>query len=123
MLFSIYIDIVLETLESSNLGCFINNRCVNSYLYADDLILISPSVHGLQSLISLANITFLGLGFEINPSKSCCLRIGNRFMSKCQDICINGTPLPWVKEAKYLGVVFKMLNSFPVIIIIIIISR
>jgi len=107
LLFSIYIDSVLDILDSSNLGCFINNRCVNSFLYADDLILISPSVHGLQALLSLASVSFLNLGFEINPSKSCCLRIGHRFMSSCQDICVNGTPIHWVKEARYLGVVFK----------------
>jgi hypothetical protein len=28
-------------------------------------------------------------------------------MSSCHDICVNGTPIPWVKEARYLGVVFK----------------
>ena len=107
LLFSIYIDEVLDILEASSLGCFTNYRCVNSFLYADDLILISPSVTGLQDLLSLAAVSFGSLGFEINPSKSCCLRIGNRCMTPCQNISVNGTFIPWVKEAKYLGVVFK----------------
>lgn len=112
LLFSAYIDVVLDILEESNLGCFINRRCLNSFLYADDLILISPSVHDLQSLLSLASVSFFDLGLQINPSKSCCLRIGNRCMVTCQNINVNGISIPWVSEARYLGVVINRNKSF-----------
>ena len=107
LLFSLFIDSILDVLESSGLGCFINNRCLNSFLYADDLVLLSPSVHDLQALLTLSSNSFLSLGLEINPLKSCCLRVGSRHMVKCQDLNVNGSPVAWVKETKYLGVFFK----------------
>jgi len=48
LLFSIYVDSVLKYLENSKLGCFVNYQCYNSFMYADDLILLSTSVTDLQ---------------------------------------------------------------------------
>jgi len=44
LLFSLYVDCVLDKLENSGLGCFNNSRCYNSYMYADDLIIITTSL-------------------------------------------------------------------------------
>lgn len=112
LLFAAYVDIVLTILEESNLGCYINKRCLNSFLYADDLILIAPSVLDLQSLLSLSSDSFLNLGLEINPGKSYCLRVGNRCRATCQDIKVNGKLIPWVSEARYLGIVIKRNTHF-----------
>jgi len=111
-LFSAFVDNVLDILESSACGCFINKRCVNSFLYADDLILLSPSVYDLQALFSLSSEAFLDLGLEINPSKTCCLRVGGRHMIPCCNIVVNGSSLQWVKETRYLGVVIKSSKHF-----------
>jgi len=42
--FTLYFDGLFKILESSNLGCFIDDFCVNSLMYADDLIVIALSV-------------------------------------------------------------------------------
>ena len=47
-LFAVYVDDVLNKLENSKLGCVIKNKCVNSFMYADDLILLSISIHDMQ---------------------------------------------------------------------------
>ena len=52
ILFSLYVDLVLTKLESSNSGCFLGYQCLNSFLYADDLILLSISVDHLQKLFN-----------------------------------------------------------------------
>ena len=52
LLFSAYVDTVLIELGKTNSGCFINKLCLNSFMYADDLILLSISVTDLQDLLS-----------------------------------------------------------------------
>ena len=107
LLFSSYVDLVLSDLEDSTLGCFIKGQCVNSFLYADDLLLISISVSDLQLLLNVCSNTFAFLDLHINMMKSCCLRFGNRHRSKCKEISLNNTNLAWVNESKYLGVTLK----------------
>ena len=71
LLFSAYVDIVLAELEKSSRGCFINKRCFNSFMYADDLILLSISVVDLQALLSLSVEIFGTLDLQINAKKPC----------------------------------------------------
>ena len=112
LLFSAYVDIVLSALEKSSLGCFINKKCFNSFLYADDLILLSISVADLQMLLNSAIEIFESLDLQINESKTVCLRIGCRFLSPCSALRVNGIELSSVKEVKYLGVFIKSGKKF-----------
>jgi hypothetical protein len=57
-LFAISVDAVLLKLEKSKLGCFINYDCYNSFMYADDLILLSVSLLHLQLLVNLCQLEF-----------------------------------------------------------------
>ena len=107
LLFSLYVDSVLKSLENSKLGCYIGDVCCNSFMYADDLILISSSVTGLQSLLKLCATSFTELDLPINLSKCHCLRIGPRWKKKCANINICGQKLEWVKEIGYLGITIK----------------
>ncbi len=107
LLFSVYINILLIELEKTKLGCFINGRCFNSFLYADDLLLLSISVVDLQLLVDKCSEVLLSLDLQVNIKKSMCLRIGKRFKSQCKCISINDQAIEWVSEAKYLGVTLK----------------
>ena len=107
LLFSAYIDVILSELEKSNCGCFINSKCFNSFLYADDLILVSISVIDLQLLLDKCSQIFKSLDLQINASKTNCLRIGPKYRSFCNPIFLNDLALEWVKEARYLGVFIK----------------
>ena len=53
LLFAVCVDDLLIKLENSNIGCFISSLCCNSFMYADDLILISVTVQDLQSLVNI----------------------------------------------------------------------
>lgn len=112
LLFSLYIDCVLGHLESSGLGCYVNKVCMNSFLYADDLIVLSISVSDLQLLIDCCASVFSKLDLQINSSKSQCLRIGPRFKAVCSNIFIDDISLDWVNESKYLGVIIKTGKQF-----------
>jgi hypothetical protein len=107
LLFSAYIDILLIELEKSKLGCFINGKCFNSFLYADDLLLMSISITDLQTMTNKCVEILNSLDLQINAEKTCCLRIGKRYQSACKEISIDGCLVRWVREAKYLGVVLK----------------
>ena len=44
LLFSLYVDSVLKSLENSKLGCYIGDVCCNSFMYAVELILLLAPV-------------------------------------------------------------------------------
>lgn len=94
ILFAIYIDDLIST----------NNR-FSIVVYADDILLISPSVSRLQELFSVCEFELVKLDMDINVSKTCCIRIGNRHKSPCANITnANGLSIPWVEKLKYLGI-------------------
>ena len=45
-LFNIYADVFISNVIASNSGCYLSRTCVACIMYADDLILLSPSVSG-----------------------------------------------------------------------------
>ena len=56
ILFNIYIDKLLLELKRSGYGCHINNIFVGVLCYADDVTLLSPSIRGLNAMISLCEV-------------------------------------------------------------------
>ena len=88
LFFAIFVDNVLHKLMKSKLGCHINYVCMNSFIYADDLLLLSISLHDLQKLVNLCVIEFNNIVMTININKSACLRIGNRHNNKVMRIVL-----------------------------------
>ena len=105
ILFAFYIDCVLDKLENSGIGCYIGRQCFNSYLYADDLIVLSLSVTDMQKLFNICDKAFQEIDLSINITKSHCIRIGPRFSQPCKEIMLKSQKISWEKEAKFLGVV------------------
>ena len=87
-LFAICVDDVLKKLEKAKISCYFNLQCVNSIMYADDLILLSASVSDLQNLVDLCVIEFDQIGLEINVGKSSRVRIGQRHVAVVSPITI-----------------------------------
>ena len=53
ILFNIYVNDLIDSLRATNVGCSISNVFMGCIMYADDLILISPTVGGLQSMLTV----------------------------------------------------------------------
>ena len=51
VLFAVYVDDIIQRLNDSKLGCFIDDLYLGCIMYADDLILISVSVFILLKMI------------------------------------------------------------------------
>ena len=80
-------------------------------MYADDILLISPSVVYLEQLLHACERELKWLDMSINLSKSCCLRIGPRSNIICAAITSLTGHWP-VSEIRYLGVYFVQSRSF-----------
>ena len=52
-LFNLYMDDLSCSLNKLKIGLCINGQVINHMMYADDLVLLSPSVKGLQKVIDL----------------------------------------------------------------------
>ena len=109
-LFAVYVDDLLHLLSASKIGCFINGYCLNSIMYADDLILIALSVADLRKLLNICIAFFDKVDMPINYSKSKCMRVGTRFKHVCAPVVINNFALEWTKSMKFLGTVFEANN-------------
>jgi len=97
ILFALYIDYIWSSVTLLQ-GCHI-------ILYADDILLISPSVSILERLLHTCEIEWNNIDMAINFNKSSCMRIGPRFNSSCANIIsLNGVTIPWTTETRYLGI-------------------
>ena len=86
-----------------NCSCPITRDCAFVYtnLFADDVVLLSPSRHGLQQLLNICATYCL----DFNVKKSKIMIIGKKLTeSHFASLLLNDQPLEFVKEYKYLGV-------------------
>lgn len=111
--FAIFIDDIVLAVNRTNVGCYISGKCVSIILYADDIILIAPSVEGLQKLLTVCEKALVAIDMQINVNKSKCLRFGARYNCSCAAITLlNGDQVQWTDSCRYLGVYFVSAQSF-----------
>jgi len=97
ILFAIYIDDI-AALAMPQQELFV-------ILYADDIMLIAPSILELEKLLHVCEKELDYLDMKINFKKSCCLRGGPRCIVNCANIVsLSGCCLLWASELRYLGV-------------------
>ena len=51
ILFNMYVDDLIEALKANGDGCDVRKCYIGCIMYADDLLLLSPSVTGLQRML------------------------------------------------------------------------
>jgi len=111
--FAIYIDDIIEIIQQSRIGCRIGIISVGIFLYADDIILLAPSVSALQQMLTLCENYLAYLDMALNAKKSVCLRIGQRHKDECsQLLTANGEGLSWVESCRYLGIYIVSAKKF-----------
>ena len=108
ILFSIYIDDLFSVLADSGFGCYINDLFYGIVGYADDLVLMSPDLSGLQSMLNITKSFLDNLGLKISvdhikpeKSKTKCVAFGTKHNPL--PIFLNGTALPWNDKYVHLG--------------------
>lgn len=111
--FAIYIDSVVKKVSESNIGCYMKYFCMSILLYADDILLLAPSVTSLQQILLLCEQELAWLDMPLNVKKSACMRVGGRFNVQCANIVTSkGRELSWVNIIRYLGIYIESASSF-----------
>ena len=98
ILFNIYIDKLLLELKVSGYGCYINNTFIGAFCYADDVTLLSPSIRGLNAMISLCEVFAKILMLHLTVKKTVCIRFID-----CEHVYLNDKKIEWVYHIKHLG--------------------
>ena len=70
ILFTVYIDELLQRLQKLGVGCHWEGMFVGGLCYADDLALIAPSAHALRRMLQVCSDLVLWTG--VNFHRYCC---------------------------------------------------
>ena len=112
LLFSVYINDVILKLQNSRRGCFIGHVFFGCILYADDIILISPSSTGMQDMLDICGSEIKWLDMKFNVKKSMAMRVGSRYNAVCAPLTIDDVALEYVETIEYLGITLKSEKKF-----------
>ena len=104
--YNIYVDDLIGILRKSKTGCHIAGIFAAALFYADDMCVLSPSLHGLQKLLDICSDYCTEWDICLNARKT-----KNMFFGRVKNFhfrpTLNGTPIDWVVEWKYLGVILR----------------
>ena len=106
ILFSLYMDELVKDIKSKSIGCYMGNHFVGAIAYADDLVLLCPSIKGLSCMISCAVQFAHKYHLIFNAKKSLGIKFNkNGKLYDGYDVFIENSILHWKTSAKYLGTV------------------
>ncbi|XP_050561669.1 uncharacterized protein LOC126912652 [Spodoptera frugiperda] len=104
-LFNLYVNQLVGELSSTNIGCSIDGVCMNNISYADDMVLLSPSIAALRKLLRICESYAEAHGLTYNAKKSefMVFKAGTKNYSSVPPVTLCGIPLQRVQQFKYLG--------------------
>ena len=103
-LFVLYFDDILKEISSMSCGCRLGLARVNAQAYADDVVILSPTLTGLQLIVDRFVTLADKLELSINVNKTCYMIFNDRFKNVFMpSILVHGEPLKRVSNFKYLG--------------------
>ena len=107
-LFSIYMDNLVERLINTNMGCRMGDKLINCLCYADDIVLIAPSITALNVLLRECEIFSESFKVNFNPSKSSLLIFSNdNHNLEYIDVKLFAERIPIKNEVNYLGTILQ----------------
>lgn len=109
ILFNLYVDDLIVALKQNGEGCHVLNCFVGCIMYADDLMLLSPSVAGLQNMLNICSDYGDRYDIVFNATKTVSVAIGPRSRNSSANVSVSigNQPIQWVEQFKYLGVTFN----------------
>jgi len=102
-LFNIFYRDLVDVLAKNTRGVNINNHLFNIFNYADDVLLASTTITGLQELIDIACSQISKDGLNFNPKKTSCCMVGKNTLLHTPVWKIGEKPLQTVRTITYLG--------------------
>ena len=112
-LFGVYVDGMLKEISDKRLGCNIGDMNVGIVGYADDIILLAPTLQSLYSMVSICVDYAKEYAIKFNAKKSQLIGFG----CDVKDLCfyMNNEKVEIVDELKYLGSVISCKRNDPMV--------
>ena len=102
ILFTVYVDELLQRLCDCNSGCYIASQFHGAYGYADDIILLAPSLTSLRRLLDVCSNFACEFKVMFNATKSKMILFNNR-----HDITRIRFMNEYIQVVPYYGQVFR----------------
>lgn len=108
LLFNVYIDSLIKEISECKMGCKLGTTASNIIAYADDIVLLTPSLSSMQYLIDKIAIGLKNIDLEININKTVWMKLSNKSTSKADLVVkIDGFDIKRVCSFKYLGFIIS----------------
>ena len=103
-LFNVYLDDLSIALSACRTGCCVGNCLINHLMYADDLVICSPSSIGLRALITVCEENAVSHDMVFNYKKSEILICRSNYMKNVDPVfTLNGKMIDESDTITYLG--------------------
>ena len=104
VLFSVYLDGLLEKLADSGVGCHWGHLFAGAVCYADDIVLLAPCPSALRILLNICSSYALthGLRFNADKTQLICFHL-RQSCPTIPVICFNNIVLRYSDEVTHLG--------------------
>ena len=111
-IFALYMNGLTDELSNSYAGRYINDKCINHIMYADDICLMAPTGTAMYNLLDVCHNYETANDILFNPLKYVCIVYKPKcYKLSCPSVNIGSEPLRFANEAKYLGFTFCNLNK------------
>ena len=84
ILFNVYFDELFQRLQQNDIGCYIGTISTGALCYADDLLVLCPTIRGLQKMTTVCSDFATEYDATFNPRKTAYIAFGNRHA--CPDL-------------------------------------
>ena len=98
---------MVNTISNTTGGIHILGKPYNIFVYADDILLTSLTVTGLQKLIEVSNNYIIDHGLSFNPTKTKCITLGKCHLQSTPLLELNGSQLKMYDSIDYLGAILS----------------
>ncbi len=106
VLFAIYVDELLDRLSKVGAGCYIGNKFLGAFSYADDITLLAPTVCAVNKLLRAAEKFAEEYDMKFNPAKSKLITFDGSSQPEDINVLFAGAEIPCVPDDIHLGHVF-----------------
>ena len=103
VLFGIHLDSLINQLRQSGYGCYIGPYFLGCIAYADDLVLISPTIKGLQNMLKISKDYSTSYKVQFNGTKSQFIIFNEKVKSETVAIDVFGITLKNLSKVCHLG--------------------
>jgi len=104
LLFPVYMDVLINRLRRSGLGCCMANNYFGCLVYADDIILLSHFVNTMRSMFAICEQFAFDFDMKFNTQKSVVrpMRVGERYDAMCAPLMLDGKEILFVHSLKLM---------------------